>query len=480
MDINSILNNLRTKGLRETLRIRANRSLDPKQKRLRKKLLVAQTLQKYMTEAGSPEEDFSTMEALLGEIEHFDWRNLADEHLLDWNRRLSALEKPPVRHALKTKYLKEILPKAYDEAATAPVTDTIVFLQPRRGLNQSFQYIFHRVEEDYPYTPRLFELWRDSVCITEHYINAERFMGAAARAKAIMVHESNEFLGYVNIRPETKVIQLWHGCGIIKSIGLDNADKPGFKSMADYEEFPEYNKYDLVTIASEELRWVFERFMGLPQGSPVIQATGVSRTDEFFDPEYIEQSYQKLYERIPAAREKKVILYAPTYRGVDPNRTAPDALDIPLFARELSDEYILIIKHHQTAQDLPPIPEENDGTFAWDMTRGSGMNINELMTVADVCISDYSSVVFEYSLFERPILLYLFDMEDYQDARGVYYTCEELSACGPVFRNNEDMVNYLQHLNERFDKSQVTAFRKKYMSACDGHATERIMEFIES
>ena len=480
MDINAILSNLRTKGLKETLRIHANRGLDPKQKRLQKKLLVARTLQQFMTEAGSSEEDLSAIEEIGREIETLDWRSLADEHLIDWNQRMRALETPPVRRALKTKYIKEILPKAYEEAASAPVRDEIVFLQPRRRLNQSCRYIYRWIEEKSPYTPRLFELWRDSVSMTEHYMNAERFMGAAATAKAIMVHETNEFLGYVDIRPETKVVQLWHGCGVIKSIGLDNADKPGFKTTADYEEFPEYNKYDLVTIASDELRWIFERFMGLPQGSPVIQATGVSRTDEFFDPGYVEQCYQKLYERIPAARDRKVILYAPTYRGQDPDRTAPDALDIPLFARELSDEYILIIKHHQTAKNVPPIPEGLEDVFAWNMTRGKGMDINELMTVADVCISDYSSVVFEYSLFERPILLYLFDLEDYQDARGVYYSVEELSACGPVFRTSEEMVRYLKDLDEHFDKSLVTSFRKKYMSACDGHATERIMEFIES
>lgn len=479
MDINAIMKNLRTKGLRETLRIRADRSADPRQKRLRRKLRAARTLQPVMAEAGSSPEDLAAMETILQEMERADVNTLNDDRFSEWDQRMRALEKPPVRRALRTKFIKEVLPNAYDEAAAAPVTNNIVFLQPRKGLNQSFQYIYHRIERDYPYTPRLFELQRGIVSATEHYLNAERFIRAAATAKAIMVHESSEFLGYVNIRPETRVIQLWHGCGIIKSIGLDNANKPGFKSQADYEEFPEYNKYDLVTIASEELRWVFERFMGLPAGSPVIQPIGVSRTDEFFDPEYIDRCYQKLYERIPAAREKKVILYAPTYRGVDPNRAAPDRLDIPLFTRELSDEYILIIKHHQTAKDLPPIPEEYDGVFAWDMTRGQGMNINELMTVSDVCISDYSSLVFEFSLFQRPILLYLFDVEDYRDSRGMYYSCEELSACGPVFKTSEDMVEYLRHLDERFDKSQVTAFRDKYMSACDGHATERIMEFIE-
>ena len=127
---------------------------------------------------------------------------------------------------------------------------------------------------------------------------------------------------------------------------------------------------------------------------------------------------------------------------------------------------------------LPEIPKEYENTFAYDMTRKSGMNINELMTVADICISDYSSVVFEYSLFERPMLFYVYDLEDYIDERGLYYDFDEITP-GPLCRTNEEMLDYIKHIDERFDKQEVTDFKNKFMCCCDGHSSERILALVE-
>lgn len=88
-------------------------------------------------------------------------------------------------------------------------------------------------------------------------------------------------------------------------------------------------------------------------------------------------------------------------------------------AEKLSDRYILIVKYHQTVKELPGLPEDLEGKFVWDMTRSENLDINQLMTVADICVSDYSSVIFEYSLFERPIILYMFDLDEYSDSRAV-------------------------------------------------------------
>ena len=285
-------------------------------------------------------------------------------------------------------------------------------------------------------------------------------------------------MSYITLRPETTYIQLWHGCGVFKKVGLSTIDKKFGKSAKSHEEYPLNTNYSYVTIASPELSWIFEESMGIDKESGVITPTGISRTDEFFDEEFISGSYRKLYEKIPQARDKKVILYAPTFRGDVATCTTPDVLDIAAFARELKDEYILILKHHPTVKKLPEIPKEYENTFAYDMTRKSGMNINELMTVADICISDYSSVVFEYSLFERPMLFYVYDLEDYIDERGLYYDFDEITP-GPLCRTNEEMLDYIKHIDERFDKQEVTDFKNKFMCCCDGHSSERILALVE-
>lgn len=426
------------------------------------------------------ETKLAAIDKVIAEMKAQDPETVTSDQMKAWDSQMLSLESGRYRKLMKRIFVKEIYPLLYNSRADQPVENKILFMQPRTGLNQSFKYIYNRIKEDYPYEPVLYEFHFNEVSSAEHYINSLDFVRASATAKAVMLHESSAYITYIKFRPETKVIQLWHGCGIIKHLGLSNADKPGFKKMSTFEEFPEHSNYDLVTIASDELKWVFEEFMGRKKGDPVLQAIGVSRTDEFFDPEYVKNCYDKLHSIIPASKDKKVILYAPTYRGKGIGRVAPRELDVAKFAEKLSDDYILIIKQHQTAKNLPEIPEENRDSFAYDMTRGKGMDINELMTVADICISDYSSVVFEFSLFERPIIFFMYDLEDYSDSRGMYYTYEELAECGPICKTNEEVIDYIAHVDERFDKEKVTEFKNRFMSACDGHATERIMNFIES
>lgn len=373
--------------------------------------------------------------------------------------------------------LKHLFPVVYDISIFRPITNHLLFMQPRQGLNESFRYLYHKLEKNYPYQPYLYELNRDTVSKSEYHINAAWFIRDMSIARIVFVHESNNLLGYINIRPETKVVQLWHGCGVFKHIGLSTIGKKGFKSKARYEEFPEYNKYSLVTIASPELSWVFEEFMGISKESGIIQPFGVCRTDEIFDDGYVETCFQKLYAAIPAAKDKKIILYAPTYRGIDPNRYSPDALDIVEFAKKLGDKYILILKHHQTVRNVPEIPEPYRDTFAYDMTRGKGMNINELMTIADICITDYSSVAFEFSLFERPLLFFVYDLDEYIDNRGLYYNFDEITP-GPLCQTNDEMISYIKALENGFDNSVISDFKNRFMCSCDGHACERTIQAL--
>lgn len=386
-------------------------------------------------------------------------------------------EKEPTKGQITNLGLKYLLPAIYDLNFHKAVGHKLFFMQPRKGLNETFRFLHRKLKQETDWKLSLYQMHRDTVTTEEYYANAAYFARDMASAHAVFVHESNNLLGHINIRPETKVIQLWHGCGVFKHIGLSTVGKKGFKSAAKYAEFPEYNKYSVVTIASPELNWVFEEFMGIPKESETIQALGVARTDEFYSNGYVEQCFEKLYKAIPAARGRKTILYAPTYRGLDPNRVSPDALDIPKFAQMLGDDYILIMKHHQTVKQVPEIPEPYRDTFAYDMTRGKGMNINELMTVADICITDYSSVAFEFSVFERPLLFFVYDLEEYIDDRGLYYNFDEITP-GPLCRTTEEMAEYIRSLENGFDSSEVSAFKQRFMRSCDGHACERTIAFL--
>lgn len=468
MGVQAILNNVKELGIKETYNISRKR----KQERITDHKVV-EILREMLRELS-----VQVRKADVAELMRKGAEEKSDEKVREIMLQLDKTKSRTYKQGLKSFYTKKILPEIYRDFCGFRVENLAVFMQPRSGLNQSCKYIYNRLKEEGKYKVILRELHRGEVGPSEYWRNAEKLMREMGTAKAVFVHESNSLFGYLDVRKDTKIIQLWHGCGVFKKIGLSTSDKENFKTKATYDEYPEYNKYSIVTIASPELSWVFEEFMGISKEEGIIQPIGVSRTDEFFDKEYINNCYKTLYETIPTAREKKIILYAPTYRGVGAKRISPDKLNVKMFAEALGDEYILIFKHHQTAVELPAIPEPYKDTFAYDMTRGKGMSINDLMTVADICISDYSSLVFEYALFERPMLFFVYDLEEYIDERGLYYDFDEITP-GPLCRTNEEMIDYIQHVDERFNRQEVTDFKNKFMCCCDGHATDRIIEFME-
>lgn len=460
MDILAVLKHTVTKGPFATYRLHKKRQ-EEKAKKERERLRKLEAERKARL---SEEENVRLMSEFDGRIKE----KYGDEEI----------SKSVYEKELKAFWIKEVYPKIYNEEAQKPVEHKVVFMERGNGISPSLKYMLNYMKKNTDYEIKKFSLMGDTVEPEVYYKRAKDYIREIATAKAIFICTANDLTGYFKIRPETTYIQLWHGCGVFKKVGLSTIDKAFGKSAESHKEYPINTNYSYVTIASPELSRIFEESMGIDKDAGIIVPTGVSRSDEFFDPQFIENSYKKLYEKIPQAEGKKVILYAPTFRGEVATCTSPDVLDVKAFAEAFSDEYILIFKHHQSVKNVPPIPEEYENTFAFDMTRGKGMNINELMTVSDICISDYSSLVFEYSLFERPMIFFAYDLEDYIDVRGLYYDFDEITP-GPIFRTNEEIIDYIRHIDERFNKQEVIDFKNRFMNCCDGHASERIAALIK-
>ena len=304
--------------------------------------------------------------------------------------------------------------------------------------------------------------------------NCVEFVKDIATAKYIFTDEASNVLSCVPMRPETIVTQTWHGCGAFKKFGFSTADLIFGLNREQQLKYPFYKNYTYVTLSSPEVAWAYEEAMNLSDHPEVLKATGISRTDVFFDQKFIADAFEKLHRQMPQSQGKKVILYAPTFRGRVAHGEAPDRLDIRMFKEALNEEYVLLIKQHPLVRIRPEVPEDCR-EFAMDVTES--MAIDDLLCVSDICISDYSSLVFEYSLFERPMIFFAYDKAEYDDWRGFYYNYEEMTP-GPICTENEEMLDYIQHLNTRFDHQQVADFKYKFMRSCDGHATERILDLV--
>lgn len=270
-------------------------------------------------------------------------------------------------------------------------------------------------------------------------------------------------------RPETKVVQLWHSCGLMKKIAHDTGqDIPkGYRGDM-------FGNYTYLTLSAQVCVPVHARALRIPEER--IFATGVSRTDNYFDEEWNRGCRDAFYESYPQARGKKIALWAPTFRG---NAAMPRLEGLEAVRRAagaLSGEWYFVIKAHPHVD-------------AHEKISNCEIPTEELLPVADLLISDYSSVMFDFLLYRRPIVLFAPDLEQYEKERGFYIDYHELPY--PIVKTGEELERAVERCGRELSgealigaeeaakkAERIDRFREKYVGACDGHATERILKLV--
>lgn len=378
-----------------------------------------------------------------------------------------------IRRIVKWLVFKCIYPLCYRLAAGKQVkSQKIVMVENHKDfLPDDFTILYRQLQaEGYTVVVHYLQVassaWKDIICRSLGLIWD---MGDAA---CIFINESNSLFGAFSLREETQLVQLWHACGAFKKWGFSVADKTFGEDAKALEQYSGHGNYTLVPVSGRAVCWAYEEAFGL-QGRDVVKPLGVSRTDLFFDKGYCEAARQSVREAIPFLQNRKIILYAPTFRGEIRQARTPDALDLNTFYDSFSKEYVLIIKNHPFVKEQMVIPKQYED---FCMEAGDSFTVNALMLAADICITDYSSVVFEYALLHKPIYFFAFDLKEYYDERGFYYPYEEFVP-GPVLRSNEELAEAVSKA-DAFDYTRLEHFCQTYMDGCDGHATERILQII--
>lgn len=381
-----------------------------------------------------------------------------------------------IKRLAKGVSLDVYFPTVYRKAAKEPVNAAkVIFLEGKHSkLPDSYSVLYNKLISETTFDVKFVSLGQNRVRLRQYYFNCRDAVREIATAKYVFLNDASDMVSCLPLRDETKVVQLWHACGAFKKWGMSTAELKFGGTQKDLMRHPFYRNLSLVTVSSPDVAWAYVEAMVLEDRPEIVKALGVSRTDVFFDEDHLAAARERVEKIVPFVRGKRVILYAPTFRGRVASAVGPDTLDIAKFQEAFGRDSVLLIKHHPFVKKSHVIPAGSE-RFAFDVS--GDLEISDLLCVADVCISDYSSLVFEYSLFGRPMLFFAYDIDDYDDWRGFYYDYDQLTP-GPVFSDNEHMIDYLQHIDDRFDISEVEAFREKFMSACDGHATERICEEV--
>lgn len=295
---------------------------------------------------------------------------------------------------------------------------------------------------------------------------------ALARARVVVVDDYFFPIYVIRPRPGTTIVQTWHASGAFKRFGHSVRDASFGAHPALTDRVRIHSNYDVCLVGSAEAAAHYADAFDLPL-ERFRWDLGIPRTDAFFDADARRVAEQRVREQhdIPAGR--RVVLWAPTFRGdrVTDARDA-DALDLGTLAAELGEDHLLLLRLHPFVRDRLSVPRADAG-FVRDVS--AHPDINELMFVADVLVTDYSSAIFEYSLLERPMAFFAPDLDAYQGERGFYVDYRSWVP-GPVFERTDALAAWLRAGEPDLDR--VRRFRDASFAVADGRASARLVDEV--
>lgn len=271
-------------------------------------------------------------------------------------------------------------------------------------------------------------------------------------------------------RAGTTFIQVWHACGAFKKFGYSVVEKRFGADAATVDAVPIHSNYDVCLVSAMR----FAPFYAEAFRQPLDRFTariGIPRTDLFFDEARRARIAADLRTRYAIPADRRVILHAPTFRGErTTSARTPVDLDLELLRARLGTDHVVLLRAHPSVATAGALPAELRD-FVIDVS--GHPEINELMLVSDVLVTDYSSAIYEFALLERPIVFFAPDHADYERERG-FYLDFRTGMPGPIFETTDALATYLRAGS--FDLEAVRRFRDESFDVADGGATRRLID----
>ena len=349
------------------------------------------------------------------------------------------------------------------------VPNRITFLSNRRGeLSGNPADVYEIIKDDD--TLEIKMLLDDNPMHRMSFKNLYTFAKLYSTSRVVIIDDFYELTSMVDKKNDVKLVQVWHACGAFKTFGFSRLGKPGGPKQTSTN----HRMYDRAIVSSKEIRRFYAEGFGIPIGNVV--ATGVPRTDMFFDEQVANEMKANFYRDYPEWQDKKIIMFAPTFRGNGrlTGHYPMEKFDLKEVADALGEEYGIIVKMHPFVNNPVEIPKGYENRII-DLSENS--EINDLLFVTDILITDYSSVVFEASLLDIPMLFYAFDLSEYIATRDFYYEYEPFLP-GKLTQTQDELVDAIK--NEDFEMEKIEPFKHKFFDNLDGKSAERVASMVKS
>jgi CDP-ribitol ribitolphosphotransferase / teichoic acid ribitol-phosphate polymerase len=289
-----------------------------------------------------------------------------------------------------------------------------------------------------------------------------------AAADVIVIDDFQAVIHRFGDHPGVRIVQLWHAAGAFKTVGYSRVGKPGGPDP--YSRV--HKNYTHAIVSSEHDVPFYAEAFGIPEARVV--PTGIPRMDRFFDPAAADAGLRAAHAAFPASVGRFTILFAPTFRGETSRDASYDLSRIDyaaLHALCVEKDAVVIIRMHPFISEPLGIP----AAFADRLLDGSTttLDVNDLLFAVDLLITDYSSIVFEFSRLGRPMLFYAWDLEAYIAERDFYEPFETFVP-GRIVSSFPELLDAIQR--DEYEADKVADFAARHFAHLDGGASDRVID----
>jgi CDP-glycerol glycerophosphotransferase len=287
---------------------------------------------------------------------------------------------------------------------------------------------------------------------------------------------------YAVKRKKGYYIQTWHGTPLKKlGMDMDNVLMSGAENIETYKKnlYNDTRKWDFLLSQNEFSTKIFKSAFSFSEegSSQEIWTYGYPRNDVLTNHNNLDH-INKLKQKMGIPQDKKVLLYAPTWRDNQYHGMSiykfVTAMDFSLLREKLSEDYVIIVKYHYLVMDDMDWSDYEGFVY----TFGADHDIADLYLVSDMLITDYSSVMFDYCILNRPMFFFMYDLEEYRDELRGFYSDVLEEIPGPISRKTEELINDIHKHDSELFKDKYNAFMDKYTSHDDGNASQRVINKI--
>ncbi|MCI8366240.1 MAG: glycosyl transferase [Eggerthellaceae bacterium] len=351
-------------------------------------------------------------------------------------------KRTPKSRKLTPRQIERKLFNAYYKVARTflkPKRNTVLFLKengeaPTENMAAIRDRMLERgLDVDFP----IMERYRNTFTERQNLGSWLKDINAIARSRYVFIDDYCPAFNFINADSDTTLTQVWHAGVGFKSVGYARF---GITGSPDPFQCA-HRRYDYALVGNAQLRDIYSEVFGI--GEEALLATGMPRLDHFLDEERQLQAEQSLYGKYPWMKSGRVIVFAPTFRGsgqASAYYPYDEYLDYQAIWEmcERTDSYFIIEMHH-FIKEAPKIPKE----YASRIKDLSSEALSELLYVADVLITDYSSCFYDALLLKKPVIFYVPDKVEYSVTRGVQHSVDDM-APGVVCDTSQQLMEVLE------------------------------------